>query len=355
MIAITAVVAFAAYIFYKASDAAKADDSGSDSEDEGAENTQFPLEPPLEGLLTPQAAGEGAEKAASEDPKALFDNALSLADKLAKGQRYVQAAAKYTDAITILQSGAAKFDAKTSTTHLLALHNNRSAMHEKAGAEHFPQALQDIQLVLSLDNKHKKARARRARILEASGRLQEALVDYTIHFMLEQLDQSSTQPPSSGEKVDELGRLLGMRSAAQALPQSAEGTALPSKAVCRKCFEQFPCTAVWSERFRNTSATEQIQLYDSASPDNNLAELMDVVTCAIAQGAFSTAFKYLNKPAHVQPARQPHMQPLLALQKRLLGMRRQLGRDTPGAVVCYKESLALEPGNLESTLMLACR
>jgi len=357
MVVITAAVALAAYIFYSSTKVDKGDDSESENEDDVVESAQTALELPIMGE---QTAPAGEEKAAIADHtaaehKALFDNALSKADKLAKGQRYVQAAASYSEAISIVQSGAARFDAKTSSSHLLVLHNNRSAMCEKAGEEQFPQALQDIQQVLSLDNKHKKARARRARILEARGQLQEALVDYTIHFMLEQLDQSPTQAPASGAKVDELGKLIAVQNASQGPLRGREKSPLPTKSFCRKCVELFPSAALWSEKFKTSSPAEQIQIYDAAPPENNLAELMDAVTCAISHGAFHTAFKLLHKPAHVLPAQQPQMQPLLALQKRLIGMKNQLQRDMSGAVMCYKESLAFEPDSLESVLMLACR
>jgi len=307
---------------------------------------------------SPQDPEAVAKRAADAEAKALFDNALSMADKLTKGQRYAQAAAKYSEAIAILQAGSTVFDKKTIAAHTLPLHNNRSAMYEKAGAEHFQQALEDIALVLSLDNKHKKARARRARILEATQQFPEALIDYTIHFMLEQLDPSPTQAPTSGAKVDELGKIIAVQNAAKGREQGQEqggGEVFPSKSFCRKCFELFPSTNVWCDKFKTGTVEDLIRQFNAASSANNLEELLSVVTCAISRGAFNTAFSYLLKPAQMDPSAQQGAQQLLALQKRLLGMRKQLLRDMTGAVALYKESLALQPEDLESMLMLACR
>lgn len=78
-----------------------------------------------------------------------------------KANKFAKAAEKYSEAIQILSNNPGLGTNKD----MLTLYNNRSAMFEKS--ETFPQALEDILIVLSLDPLHIKARIRRARIYEA--------------------------------------------------------------------------------------------------------------------------------------------------------------------------------------------
>ena len=65
-------------------------------------------------------------------------------------------------------------------------------MYERAGK--FEEALNDITVVLAVDMKHMKGRARRARILEAQGKLYDAIDELVLLMSLEQMEVST---PSS--------------------------------------------------------------------------------------------------------------------------------------------------------------
>ena len=59
-------------------------------------------------------------------------------------------------------------------------------MYERAGK--LEEALNDITVVLAVDVKHMKGRARRARILEAQGKLYDAIDELVLLMSLEQLE-----------------------------------------------------------------------------------------------------------------------------------------------------------------------
>ena len=74
----------------------------------------------------------------------------------------------------------------SASKDILPMYNNRSAMYERAGK--LEEALNDITVVLAVDVKHMKGRARRARILEAQGKLYDAIDELVLLMSLEQLE-----------------------------------------------------------------------------------------------------------------------------------------------------------------------
>ena len=77
----------------------------------------------------------------------------------------------------------------SASKDILPMYNNRSAMYERAGK--FDEALNDITVVLAVDVKHMKGRARRARILEAQGKLNDAIDELVLLMSLEQIEVST--------------------------------------------------------------------------------------------------------------------------------------------------------------------
>ena len=190
-----------------------------------------------------------------------------------KANKFSKAAEKYSEAIQILSNNPSL----GSNKDMLTLYNNRSAMFEKSEA--FPQALEDILIVLSLDPLHIKARIRRSRIYEAQvryysiyceesifqyliqGKLRDAISDYMIAIVVEQT-KGESNPSTNMEKIESLcaataklvrlllhsfdRRLLDM---IQELPSYIEGfiakadeRALPSPGYARPYFESFPAS-----------------------------------------------------------------------------------------------------------------
>ena len=174
--------------------------------------------------------------------------------------------------------------------------------------------------------------------------------------MLEQLEQTPT--PSNGPaKIEELGRIIAAQQFSATLQRCAQVNAneqpLPSKTFCLRFFELFPSTNRWAEQLRDRTVDDLIRAYDAAAPNNNLAELIDVIAGAIVTGAFNVAFKYLAKPALAIPTEQPKMQTLLATYHQLVGMRKHLQRNLGGAAFSYKEALSVDPTHFEARLLLA--
>ena len=91
--------------------------------------------------------------------KAKYDDTIRLAKKLLSGNAYLRAAEKFKEAIKLAEH------VPSASKDLITLYNNSSAMYEKAGV--YEESLLDINIVLHMDNKHVKARLRRARIYEA--------------------------------------------------------------------------------------------------------------------------------------------------------------------------------------------
>lgn len=324
-------------------------DDGSDSEGETKEgNIEICAHQNGASSATGAACGDGKEV------EEKYVNAMSMASKLHKGELFQQAAEKFTEAIDLYPIVTKKGGS------LMSLHYNRSACYEKAGIHFYDFALHDVNIVLKSDAKHLKARARRARIYEAQGKLQEALIEYTIHFSTEQEMMQSTGGgnPTEGMKIQELGKLVAMNNVAVALEKMRQGSheqsPLPNKTFCNMIFEMLPSTHRWKDQFDSTVAIDTlIQRFDNAPPENNLYELMNVVICALSMESFQIALKYIGKSASVALSVESNANHLLSLRARLQGVFKQLQRNLTGAMVCYNESISYDPHNTESLLMLA--
>jgi hypothetical protein len=143
------------------------DEEESDTdEDDEEEDEAAPISP------IPAESSQADESKARKEPnlndeeiaslKSQYDDANRLASKLISGNAYARAAEKLTEIIALARQvpGASK--------DLVKLYNNRSAMFEKT--QEFDKSLSDIQVVLTLDPVHVKARVRQARVFEAQVR-----------------------------------------------------------------------------------------------------------------------------------------------------------------------------------------
>ncbi len=363
---IAALIAVVGVIYFNGNKTPKGDSSIGDEEqndeevaraDSGAgdSNVANDMEQDDSSASTPSLPSKEdlERKKAEEETKqvsASYEDAVSQAVKRQRGSQWTQAAGKYGEAIDLLHRMPAAHQAK----EMALLYNNRSAMLEKAGPEHFKKALDDIRVVLVMDAQHAKARARKARILEAQGKTQDALCDYTIHFLLEQ--SKGVQMPASQAKVEELSKAIAFSSAGKIIEKMRNNSTesdLPNKAYCRTFFELMPSTHDWKDKFANADIEELMKVYNDANDGNNLSQLMDVVKCAISSDAYHTAFKFLEKNASVLPADEENTRPLLALRARLQGMQKQLRRNLSGAMACYNDALNFDQDDIESQLLLA--
>lgn len=297
---------------------------------------------------------EARAKAEAEEHKEKYDNAISMADKFMKGQRYAQAAEKYSEAIDILPK------VPSAASNILPLYNNRSAMYEKSGAEFHDKALNDIALVLQLDKTHMKARVRRARILEAKGKINDALIDYTVHFYME---QAKGVMPSSAQKVEDLSKVLAYAKAAKNMDEQLKTAFdksggfqqttdnkivhvrdLPAKSFIRTSLDNFSSVCKWKSKYADTDLQELIERYNSFSSSDSVdkaslqkVELqMEVVCCALAKESYKTAFNYLAKTTPGVDLLASNRKDLLEVRSLLCGLEMYLRRNLLGAEAMWK-------------------
>eukprot|EP00607_Mallomonas_marina_P009598 CAMPEP_0182420554 /NCGR_PEP_ID=MMETSP1167-20130531/5422_1 /TAXON_ID=2988 /ORGANISM="Mallomonas Sp, Strain CCMP3275" /LENGTH=725 /DNA_ID=CAMNT_0024596653 /DNA_START=69 /DNA_END=2246 /DNA_ORIENTATION=+ len=196
-----------------------------------------------------------------------FDAALRLAKKNFEGGRFAQAAAKYTDAISLAQT------LPNVGNQLTSLYNNRSAMYEKN--TDLDLSLSDINVVLVMEPFHSKARLRRARIYEAKNRMKDALKEYTVCQLIDRFQSGGAgAPPAYVARVDEIVREISGREGEKEMKNIQERRkSLPGKVYCRNFLECFPSIHHWRDLFfiRNKRTRESVQGSSSLSPSLSAA------------------------------------------------------------------------------------
>lgn len=152
------------------------EDEGADVEDVEEEDE----EDAMEQSAPPSAVR--SEEANKEDQmkvfKAQYDAASKECSALIASQKFAEAVDKLSELIGL----AGKV--QRGQTEIVTLYNNRSAMFEKI--QEYEKALSDIRVMLLMQRDHVRARARRARIYEAQGLLEEAVEEYVICNWIEQ-------------------------------------------------------------------------------------------------------------------------------------------------------------------------
>lgn len=219
-------------------------------------------------------AKEDEETAAREaaELKQKYEEVVNLASKLVKGNAYLRAAEKFSDAIALAQQ------IPNVRKNLVVLYNNRSAMYEKAGQ--LDDSLLDIDVVLAMDSHHQKARLRRARIYQTQvitidkipefyftssmtqniyqGNLQDSLNDFVVSMLMDQeRAQRAGAPPdhSTIETVDKICKELAASETVKFMKKfrasvAAETRDLPSKAYCKNFLEFTPAVYRWKEELQ---------------------------------------------------------------------------------------------------------
>ena len=281
------------------------------------------------------------EKQKQEELKSLqdeYEKIINLAAKLLKGNAYQRAAEKYTEAIQL----ASKIPSQGKD--LITLYNNRSATYEKSCD--FKQSLSDIGVVLTMDPLHLKGRTRRARVLEAQGKLKEALDEYTLTMIIER--DLRGEMPTNGEKVDSLAKKVAIIDAAPRVKamRTSHGRSLPSQAYCRNFLETFPSTHIWSSKYKGKQAVE------SKSSDAN--ESLQRVCYDLVNNNYSSAFAEVNKlRITLTGADGEGNNDILSTVLELCGTEKYLKCNLDEAINDFKQALQSNEHNFEAHLKLA--
>lgn len=153
-----------------------------EEEDEGADVEDVEEEDEEDSAEKTIPSASRSEEANKEDHmkvlKAQYDAASKECSALIASQKFAEAVDKLSELIGL----AGKV--QRGQTEIVTLYNNRSAMFEKI--QEYEKALSDIRVMLLMQRDHVRARARRARIYEAQGLLEEAVEEYVICNWIEQ-------------------------------------------------------------------------------------------------------------------------------------------------------------------------
>lgn len=254
-----------------------------------------PAPTPAASVVVEEDGADDEEDDATESVEELtkrYDDALRLAKKYLQGEKYSTAAAKFSEAIDLASR------IPSATKDLVTLYNNRSAMFEKNNE--LDASLQDIMIVLTLDTKHQKARARRARILERQGDFEGALDDCVFCSILE---GASGQPASNTTKIVELCKKVSepeVRRHVERIRSSSR--AVPNKAYCRSYFESFSSFHEWKQIYETVDRDDLVRrsyTESDLSPMDvarkELADALDLIKLDASRQNFNKAFAHMER------------------------------------------------------------
>lgn len=309
------------------------DDDDDDYEDEDDEN--------LDDSNLSEIVIEERQK--QEELKALqdeYEKTVNLAAKYLKGNMYQKSAEKYTEAIQL----ASKIPSQGKD--LITLYNNRSATYEKSGD--FKQSLSDISVVLAMDVLHVKGRTRRARVLEALGKIKEALDEYTLTMVIER--DLKGIAPSNGDKVDFLAKKVAVIDAAPKIKEmrNSPGRSLPSKAYCRNFVETFSSTHKWISQYKGK------QTIESDASDAN--EQLQKAICDLVNGNYISAFEEINQlrtSLTEAEGGERNNNEIFSTVVELSGTEKYLKCNLDGAINDFNQAVQLNEHNFEAQLKLA--
>lgn len=294
-----------------------------------------------------------AEEIAKQQ-KEIYDNYISVADKCVKGNSYARAADSYTLALEIAPS------VPSASKNILTIYNNRSAMYEKTGE--FEKSLTDIDIVLSIDPTHIKARIRKARIYEAQKEWELSMAEYAAALAVERL---KGMPPGDHElKIVEQSKLLAAQRAGSILAtiRSATLRSLPTNGYSRNFFDLLPCTHTWRTSFSSQLKTKGrtgtsggaglealLEKYkargSTADSEADVSGALDVVCCAIADGKFKLAFDTLAAIPHPlePPSQSAALSRTAMLRHFLCGLESHLRCNLDQALAHYTAAISYGP------------
>lgn len=285
-----------------------------------------------------------------------YIDANRLADKFIKGQQFQKAADKLTEAVDLA------VDLPYASKDILTLYNNRSAMYEKLGE--FDKSLQDINVVLTMDAYHIKARVRRGRVHDAKNEDQKALDDYVYAMFLERIKGNQS---SHDKKIETLCQSLGMKRAASVLTdiRAATSKALPGITYCRNFLDNFPSLHHWRTKFGYPDGAENkrkraelaatVETASSSSASDKLTAILDLVCMDLAHEEHASAFAVLSKVADMESesADGNGTASLYALMYELRGTEHHLKCNLDMAIAVYKKALEINPSSIDTKLKLA--
>jgi tetratricopeptide (TPR) repeat protein len=319
-----------------------------DVEDDSDEDEE---ETPIE-----EAAPEGRSEEDLAAMKDVYVNANRLADKFIKGHSFQKAAEKLSEAIELAS------DLPCASKDVLTLYNNRSAMYEKLGE--YDKSLQDINVVLTMDAYHIKARVRSARVHDAKNQEQKALDDYVYAMFLERIkgDQSSHD-----KKIETLCQSLGMKRATKVLTDIRTTTtkALPGITYCRNFLENFPSLHHWKSKYGSSDDTDcrrkraelaaavEAASSSSSSSADKLTAILDLVCMDLACEEHASAFGVLSKVADMAWSPADDSTAPYALMYELRGTEHHLKCNLDLAIAAYQKALEIDPISVDTKLKLA--
>ena len=261
-----------------------------------------------------------AAQALAKQQKEEYENLISVADKCVKGNAFARAAENYTLALDLAPL------IPSANKNILTIYNNRSAMYEKLNK--FDLCLTDIDIVLSIDPIHIKARVRRARVYEATDKLEDAMVEHSCVMMI----QRQRQDPACQQTEAKIFELSKAHAAQQAGPlvekiRSSPSRNLPTNAYCRNFFDVLSSTHKWraelsrgqglqelSSALQSLPKPEEGEEEEEATVAKRVEAVLNVVKCAIADGKFSLAFSTL---ATIAQSGSPEVNFLCGLEQHL--------------------------------------
>jgi len=258
-----------------------------------------------------------AALALAKQQKEEYENLISVADKCVKGNAFARAAENYTLALELAPL------VPSASKNILTIYNNRSAMYEKLNK--FDMCLTDIDIVLSIDPNHIKARVRRARVYEAMDKLEDAMVEHSCVMMI----QRQRQDPACQQTEAKIFELSKAHAALQAGPlvekiRSSSSRNLPTNAYCRNFFDVLSSTHKWRAELSRGQGLQELSsaLQSLPKPEEGEEEegttrveaALKVVKCAIADGKFTLAFSTL---ATIAQSGSPEVSFLCGLEQHL--------------------------------------
>lgn len=341
------------------------DESGSDGEEEAYEINDNPFNNKEENN------DNEIEKDASEivDPEAelklLYESALKEALEKMNKEDYNGAADKWTECID-LSSEISTFKLRDKIT----LYNNRSGMYQRAGRDDL--SLTDIDCVLALSPLHLKSRARRAKIYERQGHMQEALFDYAVLVILESGPTSNGVRSDAGEHAERqlhtINKQLAMKPAMKLysyLNQQPPGE-LKRNSLCKELLEKGPTFHSFSSKLKSTTKSDLLEIVDINPPLYDLGAILtildlawiDIISHRYADG-FDTVKKYLPAIRQAVDVESRNNELSLDVIKNiaelllLSAIEMQLRSAQSKAVTIFEEILELVPDHFESQIRLA--
>lgn len=266
----------------------------------------------LEGVPT----GDELAALSAQERKTLATTLKNRGNKLYSAKDYASAIACYTRALEVADKEEAVF------------YSNRAACYQNKSPPDYEQVVRDCDAALRLDAQYVKALNRRASALEALGRDEEALRDFTATTIMERF-----QNDSAATAVDRVLKKVATKKAEEML-RSREPK-LPSNTFVAAYLGAF------RERPRPTPPAE------GTTGDSTLMKAFD------AQGAGDHihAFTLVNEAIEQGISSEWKQGQAEALNLR--GTYKFLIGDTPGAKTDFERSLELVPGFVQSLVKVA--